>query len=75
MIITENIKDHVMFSNLFVRHWPKLYRSLDDILTKNGIPHGTIMHTKDYWCRDYMPVQYDEGKFAQFIYNPDYLQD
>ena len=30
--------------------------------------------TKDYWCRDYMPVQYASNRFSQFVYNPDYLK-
>lgn len=75
MVISENFKDHVCFSNLFAIHYAKLYGQLSDILSENAVAHSTIMHTKDYWCRDYMPVQYGCTLYAQFIYNPDYLQD
>ena len=34
-----------------------------------------VRHTKDYWVRDFMPVQADEDVFVRFIFNPDYLQD
>ncbi|MDO4820019.1 MAG: agmatine deiminase family protein [Prevotella sp.] len=36
---------------------------------------GFVCHTKDYWVRDFMPVQVYQNVFAKFIFNPDYLQD
>ena len=37
--------------------------------------YGFLRHTKDYWCRDYMPIQVNETKFVQYAYAPDYLQN
>ena len=34
----------------------------------------TCKGTKDIWCRDYMPVQTESGKFIQFRYEPSYLK-
>lgn len=75
MIITENEKSKVVFSNLFVRHYPELYSELSDILWSYHKGYGSLSHTKDYWVRDYMPIQMDEDVFIKFDYNPDYLQD
>lgn len=75
MIITENEKSRVVFSSLFDRHYPKLYSEIADIMWKYHKGFGTVCHTKDYWARDYMPIQADENVFIKFIYNPDYLQD
>ena len=32
-----------------------------------------LPYTKDYWCRDYMPIQTSESEFIAFSYKPDYL--
>ena len=74
-MITEQYKDTVYFSNLFVRHYPKVYEELSNILSRHHIAHGTLMHTKDYWCRDYMPIQWGANTYIQFRYEPDYLTD
>lgn len=71
MIFTETDKNKVVFSNLFIKHYPELFGQLDGILSSCG----ALSHTKDYWVRDFMPVQMDVNMFAKFIYNPDYLQD
>lgn len=75
MIITENEKFQVVFSSLFVRHYPKLYSEIADIMWEYHKGFGTVSHTKDYWVRDFMPIQMDEDVFVKFVYNPDYLQD
>ena len=75
MIFTEMDKSKVVFSNLFARHYPELYGKLSDILWQYHKGYGTFSNTKDYWVRDFMPVQVDEGVFVKFVFNPDYLQD
>lgn len=69
----EENKNMVYFSNLFARHYPALFKEIKSILQANNTPCETIKHTKDYWCRDYMPIQCNNGSLAQFIYAPDYL--
>ncbi|MBC5992421.1 agmatine deiminase family protein [Pontibacter cellulosilyticus] len=49
--------------------------ALTKLLDKQGIRHGLLKATKDIWCRDYMPVQTEKGKFVQFRYKPSYLTD
>lgn len=70
----EQYKDTVFFSRLFMTDYPDLYRQIEEILNENNIPHGLLNYTKDYWCRDYMPIQFGYNQFAQFVYRPDYLK-
>ena len=43
-------------------------------LDKLHVEHRELKNTQDYWCRDYMPVMiYNDGTYAKFEYNPDYL--
>ena len=74
MIITEKEKSSVVFSSLFLRHSPKLFEQLHDIMWSYHKGYGAVCHTKDYWVRDFMPIQVEEV-FVKFIFNPDYLQD
>lgn len=74
-MITEQHKDIVYFSSLFIRHYPEIYKELSDILSYHHVAHGALVHTKDYWCRDYMPIQWGNKTYIQFRYDPDYLSD
>ena len=49
--------------------------ALVKLLDNHGIKHNFLNATKDIWCRDYMPVQIEKGKFIQFRYEPSYLVD
>lgn len=75
MIITEKEKTKVVFSSLFDRHYPELYYQLGNIMWHYHRGYGHVCHTKDYWVRDFMPIQIEENVFLKFIFNPDYLQD
>lgn len=75
MIFTEKEKNKVVFSNLFVRDYPALYEQLGAIVRNYRQGCGTLGCTRDYWVRDFMPVQAHKDGFARFVFNPDYLQD
>ena len=45
------------------------------ILDKHEIRYDFLKSTNDIWCRDYMPIQKEKGKFVQFRYEPSYLKD
>ncbi|MDD5996876.1 MAG: agmatine deiminase family protein [Bacteroidales bacterium] len=73
--MTTNIQTHtVFFSDLLPKKYPILYKSIDKILSDHKIDHRLLTNTKDIWCRDYMPIQTESGKFIQFTYNPSYLK-
>lgn len=53
----------------------KSCNSLTNILDRHSIKFDFLKSTKDIWCRDYMPIQTEKGKFVQFRYEPSYLKD
>ena len=53
----------------------QVYKDICDILDEYGITHKLLQHTKDIWCRDFMPVQLYPGRFVQYVYDPDYLDN
>ena len=73
-MLLESHKDTVAFSNLFKQDYPELFQELQTILQNNGCAVLTLSGTRDYWCRDFMPIQYGDGKYVQYCYMPDYLQ-
>ncbi len=68
------LHNHVFVSDTLLKDYPNIYNELTKILTRHNISHGTLDHTADYWCRDYMPVQVNTNEFVQFYYHPDYLE-
>lgn len=73
-MITEQYKDKVFFSQWLRTDYPNIYKDVCEILDANNVAHETLPLTKDYWCRDYMPIQFACDRFSQFVYNPDYLR-
>ena len=63
----------VYMSELLMTKFPETCKRLIAILEKHHVNYSWIKGTKDIWCRDYMPVQTESGKFIQFTYEPSYL--
>lgn len=64
----------VYMSDLLQERYPETCNRLLQILEKYQVHYEWIKGTKDIWCRDYMPVQTESGKFIQFRYDPSYLK-
>lgn len=64
----------VYMSELLMTKFPETCKRLIAILEKHHVNYSWIIGTKDIWCRDYMPIQTESGKFIQFTYNPSYLK-
>lgn len=64
----------VYMSELLMTKYPDACNRLIGILEKHSVKYAFLKGTKDIWCRDYMPVQTESGKFIQFKYNPSYLK-
>lgn len=64
----------VYMSELLMDRYPETCKNLIAILEKHNVKYSFIKGTKDIWCRDYMPVQTESGKFIQFRYDPSYLK-
>lgn len=60
------------FSDRMEAAHPALFASLQQSLA--GVEIRIIQGTSDIWCRDFMPIQIDDGTFRQFVYSPDYLR-
>lgn len=76
-MIASKETNSVYFSELLSsdKRFTKTCNVLTDLLKKHSIKYDFLKATKDIWCRDYMPIQTDKGKFVQFRYEPSYLKD
>lgn len=74
-MITDNLTNRVYFSSLLPERCPILNAHITEALQKRGIPFFYLHGTKDIWCRDYMPIQFDERFYVFYEYTPNYLQD
>ena len=61
-------------SELLKTRYPETCERLIQILEKHKVGYAFLKGTKDIWCRDYMPIQTESGKFIQFKYDPSYLK-
>lgn len=60
-----------------IKGYPKVAEKLLWALYEEGIEMDYLPYSaskKHVWARDYMPIQVEEGRFAQYVYNPDYLR-
>ena len=53
--------------------FPIIHKQLTDLLTGIGVTVKDLKSTKDYWARDYMPIQLGRNEFLRYRYYPDYL--
>ena len=56
------------------RH-PTIFTNLRHVLMSHGIEVRLLKAVRDYWAKDYCPVQIGPGKLVKFRYDPDYLRD
>lgn len=74
-MITDFQTSTVFFSEWLQKDFPRTFGEIVAILNNSGVQYETLKETKDYWCRDYMPIPLGDGSFLQYKYNPDYLRD
>ena len=65
--------DEVWLSPWLQHEFPDIFAGLTAILKKYRVACEMIPGTNDLWCRDYMPIQIDDGRFVGYTYRPDYL--
>ena len=70
-MIAEWETNHLFLSDRLEMKEPALFASLCSIF--NGVT--IIPGTADIWCRDFMPIQIEENKYCQFVYDPDYFEE
>lgn len=64
----------VYISSILKEKFPNAANELFSVLRKYNVTVKELTHTKDIWCRDYMPVQNRLGELIQFKYDPSYLR-
>ena len=64
----------VYVSSILKEKFPNAANELFSVLRKYNVIVKELTHTKDVWCRDYMPVQNRLGELIQFKYDPSYLR-
>lgn len=72
-MIQDNECNRVLFSALLGERCPIAYKGLTETLDKYDVPWSLLEGTNDIWCRDYMPIQVQPDRFAEYEYRPDYL--
>ncbi len=73
-MIPDNSTNLLYLSDILPKKYPSFYKRFEEILQECKIDYKLLPGTKDIWAVDYMPVQVHNGRFIQFVYNPDYLQ-
>lgn len=66
--------ESIYLADSLPKNFPLFFSSFSKILEEEKINYQLLPNTKDIWCRDFMPIQVNENKMVQFIYNPDYLR-
>jgi agmatine deiminase len=61
----------VYFSNELEEENRAMFYQLRSIIEDNGYKTKLLIETKDFYCRDYMPVQVDDYDFVQFVFRPE----
>jgi agmatine deiminase len=73
-MVTDNETNKLYLSDVLSKQQPDFFDRFIKILDECKIKHSILRHTKDIWAVDYMPIQIENNRFIQFVYNPDYLQ-
>jgi agmatine deiminase len=74
LIKNGKLMEKVVISNLLKNELSEFYRKFKIILKENNIKLIKIQNTLDIWCRDFMPVKRNDGKYVLFNYDPSYLK-
>lgn len=72
-MITDADTDALFLSDQLPAREP-FWTEFTGCLANYRIAVNLLPHTRDIWCRDYMPVQVAPDRLVQFRYDPDYLR-
>lgn len=69
-MITDQQTNTVYFSDELQKENTEQFNELCSIIKEYGYTVKTLSNTKDFYCRDYMPVQVAKDDFVQFVFRP-----
>ncbi|WP_353123430.1 agmatine deiminase family protein [Dysgonomonas capnocytophagoides] len=72
MLLTD-INSYIVYFSEWIKDFA-CYDTIVEKLNKHRIKYDLLPHTRDYWVRDFMPIQISDSEFIQYKYNPNYLQ-
>lgn len=72
LLIPETLRNRVYFSS-HIRAY-RCWSELQAALLRQHVSYDLLLHTKDIWARDYMPVQCAYNRYITYNYDPDYLR-
>jgi len=73
-MITDQETNVLYLSPLLKKKYPTFSKEFLSILDEFEVDYRFLQHTKDVWCRDYMPIQLSEARFIFSKYDPPYLK-
>ena len=68
-----NSPNRIYLSPWLKRDFPCFTNRLTTTLNELRLNYDWLPHTRDYWCRDFMPIQVNGTRFIKYRYWPDYL--
>lgn len=72
-MVTDSKTDTVFFSAWLTGL--KCWKDIQNALEQAHISYGLLTDTRDYWVRDFMPIQLSPDTYLQYVYAPDYLRN
>lgn len=69
-MITDKKTNIVYFSAYTEKYLSEFTKDITTTLRNNNVDFDFLKSTKDFYCRDYMPVQVAKDKFVQFVFRP-----
>jgi len=69
-MITDNQTNFLYLADTLPKMYPEFFKRFEKLLTECKIKFALLPNTNDVWAVDYMPIQLEMNKFAQFKYPP-----
>lgn len=69
------MKQDIYISEWLEKDYKSVYDQLLTVLLEMNISPKVLPYSNEVWCRDYMPVYIEKGRYVGFNFRPDYLWD
>ena len=73
-MVNESDSDKLFITDLLLSHYQIIAETITDTCNLYNIEVSVVSNAKDYWCRDFMPLQVNKNKFVQFVFDPTYYK-
>lgn len=73
-MIPDFLTNTVYLADTLQQDKPAECKTLLKILEEHNISVNILKGTRDWYCRDYMPIQTEKNRFVQFVFQPTYFK-